>query len=113
MRFLIVTFLLIFLCQCTTLSTEITRDEEGIPVVFRFVDHRAKKVCLGGSFNEWSPQAHCMKQEKGVWTVSLSLLPGRYPYLFLIDDQDWELDPGATLSEDTGFGSKNSVLIVE
>jgi 1,4-alpha-glucan branching enzyme len=113
MRLLMIPFLLIFLCQCTHFPGKITQDEEGIPVVFTFVDPQAKKVCLGGSFNQWSPQAHCMKKEKGVWTLSLSLPPGRYPYLFLVNDQVWKLDPGVTLTEENGFGSKNSVLIVE
>jgi 1,4-alpha-glucan branching enzyme len=74
------------LCQCTPLSREISRDEEGIPVVFSYVDSQAQKVCLAGSFNQWSAQAFCMKKDKGLWTLSVSLSPGRYQYLFLIDD---------------------------
>jgi hypothetical protein len=38
MRLLPLLFLLAFLCQCTPLSREISRDEEGIPVVFSYVD---------------------------------------------------------------------------
>ena len=113
MRFLSICLLLILLCQCTRLPREIIEDEEGIPVVFTYADSQAKTVCLTGSFNQWAPQAHCMKKEKSIWKLSLSLPPGRYQYLFLIDDQVWKLDPGATLMEENGFGSKNSILVVE
>jgi 1,4-alpha-glucan branching enzyme len=113
MRFLTIFLLLAFLCQCAPLSREITQDEEDIPVVFAYADSQAKKVCLAGSFNQWSPQTHCMKKERGSWTLSIFLRPGRYQYLLLVDDQTWKLDPGAPLTEDNGFGSKNSVFIVE
>ncbi len=113
MRFWSLFFLLVFLCQCTSVSRELTRDKEALPVTFTYVDHQAKKVCLAGSFNQWSAQTLCMRKEKSVWRLSVTLPPGRYPYLFLVDDRTWRLDPGAPLTEDNGFGSKNSVLIVE
>jgi hypothetical protein len=54
-----------------------------------------------------------MMKDKNAWTLRLSLSPGRYLYLFLIDDQISKLDPGAALTEENGFGTKNSILIVE
>jgi hypothetical protein len=54
-----------------------------------------------------------MNKDKNTWTLRLSLLPGRYPYLFLINDQISKLDPGAGLTEDSGFGTRNSILVVE
>jgi hypothetical protein len=54
-----------------------------------------------------------MNQDKNTWTLRLSLPPGRYPYLFLIDDRTSKLDPGAVLTEESGFGTKNSILVVE
>ena len=70
------------------------------------MDEKVKKVCIAGSFNQWSHQSHCMKKDKNAWTLSLSLPPGRYPYLFLIDDRISELDPGTPLTEENGFGTK-------
>ena len=113
MRFLTFLPLLAFLCHCTPLSREIARDREGIPVVFIYADRQAQRVCLAGSFNQWSSQSHCMQKENEIWSLSVPLQPGRYQYLFRVDDQTWKLDPGAPLTEDNGFGSKNSVLLVE
>jgi hypothetical protein len=54
-----------------------------------------------------------MNKDKNTWTLRLSLPPGRYPYLFLIDDRISKSDPGAALTEESGFGTKNSILVVE
>jgi len=113
MRFWTIFLLLVFLCRCTPVSRELTQEKETLSVTFIYADSQAKKVCLAGSFNQWSARTLCMEKEKAVWRVNVPLPPGRYPYLFLVDDQTWRLDPGAPLTEDNGFGSKNSVLIVE
>ena len=113
MRLLISIFLIIFLYQCAPLSKDVTQNGENIPVVFTYIDDQAQKVCIAGSFNRWSSRSHCMKKDKNAWTLRLSLSPGRYPYLFLIDDQISKLDPGAPLTKESGFGTKNSILIVE
>jgi 1,4-alpha-glucan branching enzyme len=83
------------------------------PVLFRYVAEEAKKVCIAGSFNQWSPSSHCMGRSKSTWTLQLVLPRGRYPYLFVIDDYIWKPDPGAILWEESGFGTKNSILVVE
>ena len=113
MHLLISFFLLIFLYQCTPLSKDVTQNDDNIPVLFTYMDEKVKKVCIAESFNQWSHQFHCMKKGKNAWTLSLSLPPGRYPYLFLIDDRISKLDPGTPLTEENGFGTKNSVLVVE
>jgi len=113
MRLLISFFLLIFLCQCAPLSKDLTQNDEKIPVVFTYIDDQAQKVCITGSFNQWSSRSHCMKKDKNTWTLRLSLPPGRYSYLLLIDDRISKLDPGVPLTEESGFGTKNSILVVE
>jgi 1,4-alpha-glucan branching enzyme len=113
MRLLISFFFLMFLFQCAPLSKDVTQNDENIPVVFTYTDDQAKKVCIAGSFNQWSSKSHCMKKDNNAWTLKLSLPPGRYPYLFLIDDRISKLDPGTALTEESGFGTKNSVLLVE
>ena len=85
---LLISFFLVFvLCQCAPISKDIAQNEENISVVFTYRDDQAQKVCISGSFNQWSSQSHCMQKDKNTWTLELSLLPGRYAYLFLIDDR--------------------------
>ena len=73
----------------------------------------AERVCLGGDFNEWSRDEQCLILENGVWTIRLKLKPGRYRYAFFMGGDRWVADPEAVWQEDDGFGTKNSVLIVE
>lgn len=89
------------------------RRSGAIPVKFLYRAPRAQWVCVTGSFNQWSPQAHCMKRESGAWSITVFLPPGRYQYLFLVDGKVRQKDPGALLSQDNGFGEENSVLVVE
>jgi len=113
MRLWISFSLIMVLCQCVPLSKDVTQHDGNIPVVFTYQDNQAHKVCIVGSFNQWSTRSHSMSKDKNTWTLRLSLPPGRYSYFFLIDDRISKLDPGAPLTEDNGFGSKNSVLLVE
>ena len=101
------------LWQCAHPPGNISQDQGTFGVSFRYRDDQAKKVCVVGNFNQWSPQSHCMKKTKDIWTLTVSLPTGRYQYLFVIDDRRWETDPEALLTEDSGFGTKNSVLVVE
>jgi 1,4-alpha-glucan branching enzyme len=84
-----------------------------VTVGFRYVDAQAQSVCLSGSFNQWSRRSHCMVGQAGTWSIQLLLPPGRHAYGFWIDGDRWAVDPGAPWSEDSGFDSINSVIIVE
>jgi 1,4-alpha-glucan branching enzyme len=74
---------------------------------------KAESVCLRGDFNGWSAGADCLERSGDKWTIRLALSPGRYKYAFVLDGRRWMPDPNAFLYEDDGFGTKNSVLIVE
>jgi 1,4-alpha-glucan branching enzyme len=87
--------------------------ETSSQVCFSFTAPNAQQVCIAGSFNQWSVRSHCMARSADDWTLCLSLPPGRYSYMLVIDDHIWQLAPGAALWEDNGFGSRNSVLIVD
>ena len=113
MRPLIFISLLILLSRCIPIAADNVHEDEIIQVKFTYQDDRAQKVCIAGSFNQWSPRSHCMTKKNKIWTLTLSLPPGRYPYLFLIDDRISKLDPGTPLTEENGFGTRNSVLVVE
>ena len=54
-----------------------------------------------------------MGRKGDAWSLELSLPRGRYPYLFVLDGTVMKPDPGAILAEESGFGIKNSILIVE
>jgi 1,4-alpha-glucan branching enzyme len=73
----------------------------------------AASVCMAGSFNRWSRDAHCMRGpgRDGAWTILLDLPPGRYEYLFVLDGSEWVPDPAAPFADD-GLGGRNSVLVV-
>lgn len=87
--------------------------DHTVPVRFTYIDAKATSVCVSGNFNQWSYQSHCMRREGNKWSITVPLPPGRYQYGFMIDGNDWQADPGTTLSEESGFGNINSVLIVE
>jgi 1,4-alpha-glucan branching enzyme len=87
---------------------------EGAGLV-RFALHApdARQVFLAGTFNRWDPSSHALTgpDEKGTWSVSLTLAPGRYEYLFVVNGTEWTPDPGAPWADD-GFGGRNSVVVV-
>ena len=62
-------------------------------VVFRFDGRRmpgARSVALVGSFNRWDTSVHQLTlKPDGWWTISLTLAPGKYPYLFIVDGVPW------------------------
>jgi 1,4-alpha-glucan branching enzyme len=105
--------LTVLLSQCVQLKPQTGGEEGGIPVRFSYIDPAAASVCVAGSFNGWSGQSDCMRRDGGTWTVALMLSPGRYEYGFVVDGSSWQPDPEAILSEDSGFGRLNSILIVE
>jgi 1,4-alpha-glucan branching enzyme len=71
----------------------------------------ARSVAVAGTFNRWDPVSHRLAGPgpDGLWTITLSLPPGRYEYLFLVNGTDWAPDPAAPSAGD-GLGGRNSVL---
>ncbi|MGQ9644936.1 MAG: hypothetical protein ACUVWO_00165 [Thermodesulfobacteriota bacterium] len=100
-------------CNCTHFGPPPDHNKERISVRFNYVDSQARKVCLSGSFNQWSAESHCMVKKGDVWSIEIGLSRGRYAYIFVVDDTVMKPDPDAILLEESGFGIKNSVLIVE
>jgi hypothetical protein len=80
---------------------------------FELVAPNARSVLLAGSFNQWNPAATPMIHlAEGRWVTDLSLLPGRYEYLFFVNGNDWTPDPKAVDYASNPFGGYNSVLVV-
>jgi hypothetical protein len=75
----------------------------------------AGRVSVVGDFNDWDPRATPLRpsaHRDGIWTVELTLTPGRHEYAFLIDGSQWATDPAAARGPQDDFGEPNSVLVV-
>ncbi|MBN1898566.1 MAG: hypothetical protein JW827_07285 [Spirochaetes bacterium] len=86
-------FILILLQSSVQLSgyeifpLELDRDEK---VVFSIEHPQAGKVTLAGNFNNWDKTGTVLeKDEMGIWSIPVTLSPGRYEYKFVIDDEQW------------------------
>lgn len=106
---------LFLIWRCAPGWQEVRQETEpkGSAVRFMYVDGQATAVCVTGSFNAWSEHADRMSRSGDTWSATVSLAPGRYQYVFVVDGRLWRADPGNPLAEDDGFGTKNSVLVVE
>lgn len=95
------------------LSAAGPRKVEG-GVQFTLFVPKAHKVNIVGDFNNWSTSADPMydRTEKGEWSITLPLKPGRYEYKFLLDGEKWMSDPGNSKKVKDGFGAFNSVAEV-
>ena len=85
------------------------------PVLVRLVvlQPGARMVEVAGDFNGWDPARTPLQEAaSGSWTVTIPLEPGRYKYMFVVDGQQWIVDPFAAEQSDDGFGSRNAVLDV-
>jgi 1,4-alpha-glucan branching enzyme len=79
-------------------------------VAFELVKPDAKNVCVAGTFNDWKPEkAPLVPMGNGRWAGDLSVKPGKYEYLFVVDGQ-WMPDPNAKESVENPFGGRNSVI---
>lgn len=82
------------------------------PISLELVKPEAKKVFVAGSFNQWRPETTpLVSAGNGRWIGSLTVQPGRYEYLFVVDGQ-WLPDPNAKETVNNPFGGQNSVLVV-
>lgn len=72
-----------------------------------------KDVALVGDFNGWDERATPMLRRKGngTWTAQVELPPGRHVYAFVVNGQQWLVDPMAPQVPDAGFGPANAVVI--
>ncbi|MCD4651903.1 MAG: alpha-glucosidase C-terminal domain-containing protein [Candidatus Cloacimonetes bacterium] len=77
------------------------------------------RVFVAGEFNGWSTSRHPLMEKEGVYTITLSLKPGRYLYSFVVEDvlqknsdKQWIPDDSAIEFEPNSYGGKYSVLKV-
>jgi len=83
-----------------------------LPVRFRLPGRlapTARRVCVRGSFNGWSPASHPLTHTAdGDWLTTIYLSPGRIVYYFDVDGAAW-LDPDDDGRIPNGWGSEYSV----
>lgn len=82
-------------------------------VRFQMMAPEARQVAIVGSFDGWDPAAiPLVREDGGLWSVTLSLPLGEHQYQFVIDGERWVPDPRAHAQIDDGFGGTNSVVVV-
>lgn len=82
-------------------------------VRFQMMAPEARQVAVVGSFDGWDPTAiPLVREDGGLWSVTLSLPLGEHQYQFVIDGERWVPDPRAHAQIDDGFGGTNSVVVV-
>ncbi len=87
--------------------------EQVVTVRLNFHAPEAQRVSVAGDFNKWQVDAQVMERRSGgVWTAEITLKPGLYNYMFVVDGKAWIADPGAESYQDDGFGAKNAVMRV-
>lgn len=97
----------------TTNVMPVSNQESRVLVQFMYLQPQAQSVAVAGDFNGWQPDPTVFrKTEDGVWTATLQMKPGRYHYMFVVDENEWVSDPLATEYSLDGFGSQNAVLDV-
>lgn len=87
---------------------------DAVVVRFVFLAPSAHSVAVAGDFNNWSLGHTMMRRVSpaGLWTVDVSLRPGRYTYTFVVDGTHWRADPAAPREIADDFGAPSSVLAV-
>lgn len=87
---------------------------QSVERVFTYVANRPlQSVALAGTFNNWDKNAQPMKlgEDGHTWSVTQRLPYGRVQYKFVLNGNDWIVDPkGRTV--DDGNGNQNTELFV-
>jgi 1,4-alpha-glucan branching enzyme len=93
-------------------------------VRFKFFAPSAHRVQLAGSWpeNNWARGDGSVGEadiglmhdddNDGTWEIVVPLEPGRYQYVFWLDEATWRLDPGNAAEVDAGPARRASELIV-
>ena len=82
-------------------------------VNFEVRDLPGKEVLVAGTFNDWQPVKKLTdKNGDGIYRGRIMLSPGEYQYKFLIDGE-WRADAGNPNFTPNGFGSLNSVIVID
>lgn len=79
---------------------------------FEFTNQAAQKVCVAGTFNNWTPEdCEMTRLKNGKWVKDVTLPPGIYEYRLVVDGS-WMPDPSADHAVTNPFGERNSLVTV-
>ena len=74
----------------------------------------ATSVWVSGSFTSWAtmpPGARALTRDNlGTWTLTTQIGMGKQTYKLIIDGSRWIADPANPMSENDGYGGRNSVV---
>lgn len=88
-----------------------TKGSQGVRFMFT-TDNQIESVAVAGTFNNWNGDRNFMYKTEGenVWELELPIPKGRHLYKFVVNGDDWILDPqNPSVSED---GQNNSAITV-
>jgi hypothetical protein len=92
------------------------QDVRPIPQQFVFRSATARRVSVVGDFNEWNAVRAPMTREAAgdLWSVTISIAPGRHTYGFMVNDSTFALDQDTRVARarDPDLGVEGSVVIV-
>ncbi len=79
------------------------------PARFQLHAPQARSVKLAADFTGWGESPlEMIKEQKGIWGILVSLLPGEYAYRFIVDGE-WYEDPLSPRSHRNPYGTVDSV----
>ncbi len=83
-------------------------------VPFRLAANPSSEVFLAGTFNDWDPKKHCMKDKdnNGNYSIMVLLPKGRHEYKFIVNGS-WMVDPECQNWVRNSLGTLNSLITVE
>jgi len=86
----------------------------GRRVTFQLAANPKSDVFLTGTFNNWDPARHRMKDTRsnGKYTITLVLPKGQYEYKFVVNGS-WMVDPECQNWVRNSLGTLNSLITVE
>lgn len=98
----------------TVVAPDVAPQDPIVYVRFAFRAPSAQSVSLAGDFNDWEADALALLDADGdgVWTGTFALQPGVHKYMFVVDGERWETDPGAERHMDDGFGMRNALIAI-
>ena len=86
-------------------------ERPALYVQFRLEAPNAQSVALAGSFTGWTPEYELVEGSEGVWSALVPLEPGVHDYTFIVDGEQWVIDPAAPLVDDDFGGSNNRLFL--
>lgn len=88
-----------------------TKTSANREVTFAVYEPRAEQVYVSGAFNGWQATP-LTRRGNNDWKATVTLVPGRYEYKFVVDGQ-WKVDPRSEQFSPNAFGTLNSVIEVK